>query len=208
MRNWLLIGICACATSRQRQSDLRQLKEQQADAVELRSQSDRTTAFDDLGGRHRLLSVSLSEWCFESSFQSSNGGAGVRFFLIDVDAEGVTHMQPQTSKSLIAAMSTDNKSGSAAIGLVQPSYDEKGTPRYGDGALGSLIPIDSQPTVDADAELGLDTRLQSYVALRVCFAAPTERSAGIRYLALQRGDLSLLNPHPPRAVWKLATVAQ
>jgi hypothetical protein len=198
----VIISLFACATGGQREADEANLREQETKAPVLHypfSKIEGVPAFDALGGRYRLVKVDTKEYCFESTFQSENGNENaVQFFMTTVDAAGKSQVVHHNTALLLGVkqgmVSTDNDSANGSGKPTNAAAQGIGQDQTTSGSVGA------QGSVNGGGDN--ESRMTAHAYMTVCFPAPAA-SESLAYLAVQRGDIGLMNPHPLRAVWKL-----
>lgn len=236
MRHSLLIlSLCsftACATASQRAADEQSLRDQQTHATPLRhpfEQLDGHIAADPLGGRYQLISATSEELCFRSLIPSENGNEQlVSFYLSAIDPDGtIRTVHHKSLLQLGLSQQTTLNAGTDAGGVNDASHPgagvessigrnqsgsstDSGTASLGGHTTKTAPPVITTATdAKVDPVMGSDdyTRVRTYAAMNVCFPAQPTLGRESQFMVMQRGDLGLMNPHPLRAVWKLAPIA-
>ncbi len=228
MRKFLCVVILSgCATAGQQAADSAALHEEAQRAPELSfpfGKLQSVPSFDAIGGRYRLVSAQDGKLCFEAMFRSNNGNeTGIAYSLIAVNKDGTEHRAPQKSSTLLGVkqglISTDNdtqnrggmpvNAGAQELGhdasndaATESQFSQAGSSRHA-GTPPPVIATQNTQTVDPVVGNGNENRIVTHAYMEVCFA-DTALGADAAFMAIQRGDVSLVNPHPPRAIWKLA----
>ncbi len=215
---WLGFFLSACATASQRASNAAALRQQEGHASVIFRTS--APAFDALGARYRLVSATSEALCFEALVPSAAGAeGGIIFYLARIDADGKEHWSRHSSSRVLATRelmtlreTNYKEANAAAVGMNEtgstqtPQASGLQVPGFGDtdavqhpGATNELPSVaDSQMLQSFDYQ-----RIRSVADLQVCFAASEVLGPQTRYLVMQRGELALMNPDPPRAVWRV-----